>query len=100
MNAPASPSPPAVAWVRPWYCWMPITTAHTLGAAPGAAVLKGDGRGAAGRATVWPVPPPPPPPPPLLTAEWSPPPVARGRRTGVGSAGPMSFVVGGAGVSV
>src|SRR5436309_15286627 len=101
MNAPASPSPPAVAWVRPWYCWMPITTAHTLGVAPGAAVLNGDGRGAAGRATVWPVAPPPPPPDEACPPPPPPPPLlARGRRTGVGSAGPTSLVVGGVGVSV
>src|SRR3954471_19666052 len=98
MNAPPSPSPPAVARARRWYCWMPITTAHTLGVAPGAAVLNGDGRGDAGRATGCPVPPPPPPPPP--DEEWLEPRVAWGRNTGVGSAGPMSLVVGGAGVSV
>src|SRR5436309_14031892 len=98
MNAPASPSPPAVAWVRPWYCWMPITTAHTLGVAPGAAVLNGDGRGAEGRATAWPVPPPPPPPPEATRAP-PPPPLGRGRSTGVGSAGPTSLVVATGGVS-
>src|SRR3954452_13531233 len=100
MNAAASPSPPSVGCVRPWYCWMPITTAHTLGVAPGAAVLNGDGRGADGRATARPVPPPqpppvdaarrPPPPPPLL---------GLGRRAGVWSAGPTSLVVGVADVS-
>src|SRR5213080_2661010 len=101
MNAAASPSPPRVGCVRPWYCWMPITTAHTLGVAPGAAVLNGDGRGAAGRATAWPVPPPPPPPPPPEAARAPPPPpLGRGRSTGVGSAGPTSLVVGGPGVSI
>src|SRR5947208_8508392 len=101
MNAAASPSPPRVGCVRPWYCWMPITTAHTLGVAPGAAVLNGDGRGAAGRATAWPVPPPPPPPPPPPEAARAPPPppLGRGRSTGVGSAGPTSLVVATAGVS-
>src|SRR5947208_8250768 len=77
---------------------MPITTAHTLGVAPGAAVLNGDGRGAEGRATAWPVPPPPPPPPEATCAP-PPPPLGRGRSTGVGSAGPASFVVGTSGVS-
>src|SRR5438270_2396712 len=99
MNAAASPSPPSVGCVRPWYCWMPITTAHTLGVAPGAAVLNGDGRGAAGRATAWPVPPPPPPPPPEAARAPPPPPLGRGRSTGVGSAGPTSLVVATGGVS-
>src|SRR5438270_794400 len=54
MKALASPSPPRVGCVRPWYCWMPITTAHTFGVAPAAAVLNGEGRGAAARATALP----------------------------------------------